>query len=346
MTAKAPNIGDSVPTYHKIDQDNALFMNSWGGKTVCTYGDSITEQNRWQPKLDSILGFASMDNQGLGGTMLSGGWASNMPMDIRINAIPHSDLILIMGGANDWGNDVALGSNGRANIINVTNNDISTGKQISWTNGDVESFAGSVASEFYFPVTDGVTYTFENIKNYAFYNSGKARLDGGTWSTNDKRDVVATSGSGTVRWLRISFMEDRIGAPCVYVKDIEDTLKPALSIIVSKLRFLQPSSTIVVMGTTFCKNSNKTGGSSPFADMYGLENNIGLTTTDYSDALREQSSYLGLPFIDTSSVSGWGDENVHLYTADDGANVHPNDAGAIRMANGIAGALLNINPRV
>jgi lysophospholipase L1-like esterase len=79
---------------------------SWyNGKKLTTFGDSITAGATWQPYLMSKLGFSSYTNLGVGGTKLADdGSNTGMVTDARINTIPlDSDVILLMGGTNDWG---------------------------------------------------------------------------------------------------------------------------------------------------------------------------------------------------------------------------------------------------
>lgn len=86
-------------------------VSAWSGKSWATLGDSITQQALWQSYVVSSLGLI-WSNYGIGGTKLSGavGDANAMCQDTRINAIPVGrDLVTVMGGTNDWAQNVALG---------------------------------------------------------------------------------------------------------------------------------------------------------------------------------------------------------------------------------------------
>ena len=78
---------------------------SWyKGKKICAYGDSVTEQNKWQSYVSSYFG-CSFYNKGVGGTTVTqvNSSTNHMSGDTRIETIPtDSDVILVFGGHNDW----------------------------------------------------------------------------------------------------------------------------------------------------------------------------------------------------------------------------------------------------
>lgn len=85
----------------------------WVGKVWSSFGDSITQQIKWQPHVIEALGFVHY-NHGIGGTKVAdttGTDTNAMCRDERINQLPsNSNLITFMGGTNDWGNNVPLGT--------------------------------------------------------------------------------------------------------------------------------------------------------------------------------------------------------------------------------------------
>lgn len=77
---------------------------------LSTFGDSITSQGKWQPHVVSELGFSKQNNYGISGTRVSGNLKNAMWQDFRINKISkESNVILFMGGTNDWSHNVPLG---------------------------------------------------------------------------------------------------------------------------------------------------------------------------------------------------------------------------------------------
>lgn len=78
---------------------------SWyKGKKICAYGDSVTEQNKWQSFVSSYFN-CSFYNRGVGGTTVTqvNSSTNHMSSDTRIETIPtDSDVILVFGGHNDW----------------------------------------------------------------------------------------------------------------------------------------------------------------------------------------------------------------------------------------------------
>ena len=79
--------------------------NWYGGKKICAYGDSVVEQEKWQPYVASYFK-CSFYNRGVGGTtvtQVNSLNATHMSGDSRISTIPtDSDVILIFAGHNDW----------------------------------------------------------------------------------------------------------------------------------------------------------------------------------------------------------------------------------------------------
>lgn len=80
---------------------------SWyKGKKICAYGDSVTEQNKWQSFVSSYFN-CSFYNKGVGGTTVTqvNSSTNHMSADVRIETIPtDSDVVLVFGGHNDWSN--------------------------------------------------------------------------------------------------------------------------------------------------------------------------------------------------------------------------------------------------
>lgn len=86
-------------------------MTEFRGRSITTFGDSITAQNKWQPYVASAIGFKTLTNKGVGGSMVSGSAADAMWQDARINDIPTtSDVVMFMGGTNDWAQSMPLGA--------------------------------------------------------------------------------------------------------------------------------------------------------------------------------------------------------------------------------------------
>lgn len=85
------------------------------GKKICTFGDSVTAMNKWQPFLAQYLG-ATYTVHGVGGCTVA--LTANeehqtdcMYMNSRINELESdADVILVFGGHNDWANRVPIGS--------------------------------------------------------------------------------------------------------------------------------------------------------------------------------------------------------------------------------------------
>ena len=95
-----------------IRQINTEYTN----KHIATLGDSITEQATWQLYLQQLIGANAIDNNGIGGTRISGTSSYAMWQDGRINDISNdTDTVIVMGGTNDG---IALATIGNITIDN------------------------------------------------------------------------------------------------------------------------------------------------------------------------------------------------------------------------------------
>lgn len=107
-----------------IDKPVALFQKynplTWyKNKKLTALGDSVTEQARYLNFLKDTLYFNTIQNCGEGGTTVAGTSPHAMNNDERINKMDNtSDVVLFMGGINDWVQNIQLG--------NIDDTDIST----------------------------------------------------------------------------------------------------------------------------------------------------------------------------------------------------------------------------
>lgn len=104
------SVGGAKIKFLKTDLEKPYF-----GKILCTYGDSITEQETWQGYVQRELGFSKFYNHGTSGIRLMA-----MATDTELEKITEDfDVMLVMGGTNDWTQDRTIG----------TENDINTDEQ-------------------------------------------------------------------------------------------------------------------------------------------------------------------------------------------------------------------------
>ena len=100
-----PYENDKLYIPKDIIEDMNNKTESWyKGKKICAYGDSVTEQNKWQSFVSSYFN-CSFCNRGVGGTTVTqvNSSTNHMSADSRIETIPtDSDVILVFGGHNDW----------------------------------------------------------------------------------------------------------------------------------------------------------------------------------------------------------------------------------------------------
>ena len=86
---------------------------SWAGKKWVSYGDSITQGGYWQPFVLKRTGLR-LTNAGLGSSCVADAddaTVASFTNTDRIAALPaDADVVTIMGGTNDYGHNVPLGS--------------------------------------------------------------------------------------------------------------------------------------------------------------------------------------------------------------------------------------------
>lgn len=93
-------------------------------KNIVITGDSIETESagRWAQKLNAMLKFKTYTNCAVGGTCISAVGDNYISSDARINAMPETaDIILVGGGTNDWGNNVAIGDLSDTSLSDNTN---------------------------------------------------------------------------------------------------------------------------------------------------------------------------------------------------------------------------------
>lgn len=102
-----------VPFGYKFSPDGyGGATGGWLNKTWGALGDSNVAGDAWPAVAAAAVGLAFTDF-GIGGTWVSGASNSTTAMfsDTRINAMPTTlDIATVMGGTNDWFNNVALGA--------------------------------------------------------------------------------------------------------------------------------------------------------------------------------------------------------------------------------------------
>lgn len=102
----APDVYESYGTITNSFADKSLFMVS--------YGDSVTEQATWQSTTMTALNLNHV-KRGVGGRRVTG--SVGLAAQASIDTIPFTaNLVVAMGGTNDWVGGVSLGSSGSTDI--------------------------------------------------------------------------------------------------------------------------------------------------------------------------------------------------------------------------------------
>lgn len=96
-----------------LEQGIPGLVSNWSTKICSSYGDSLTSQLQWQPKIAAELGLIHTA-YGVGGRQIAG--ATGMCQDAAVNTIPtDTELLLVLGGTNDWAQSRVLGAVASAN---------------------------------------------------------------------------------------------------------------------------------------------------------------------------------------------------------------------------------------
>lgn len=107
-----PYENDKIYIPKDMVEDMSKTESWYKGKKICAYGDSVTEQNKWQPYVSAYFN-CSFYNRGVGGTTVTqvNSSTNHMSGNTRIETIPtDSDVILIFAGHNDWSySSIAMG---------------------------------------------------------------------------------------------------------------------------------------------------------------------------------------------------------------------------------------------
>ena len=111
------SIQTAYSSHYKLKDDYLMASdeNKWSDKKWATLGDSITAQMKWQPSVYvhySLL----LTNDGVGGATIANNGVTSMSEGTRIAAMPiDADLVSVMGGTNDWAQNIPLGLEDSAN---------------------------------------------------------------------------------------------------------------------------------------------------------------------------------------------------------------------------------------
>lgn len=142
---------------------------------------------------------------------------------------------------------------------------------------------------------------------------------------NANPDVITILGGANDMYKSLSIGDDTEFSKELSSKNT-NVFKGAYSYIIESLLTWKPTLKIFLLTTTWGK----------------LEYNdatTGLNYRDFAKATKEIAWYYGLPCIDLRGEMGLNAMTASTYLMDDGYNIHPNDAGAKRMARVIIGKL-------
>ena len=112
----------------------------------------------------------------------------------------------------------------------------------------------------------------------------------------------------------------------------------ALNLMVDRIAVRNPQAQLLLMTPPYSEDKPPTRWSG-FTD--NITNGIGLTLSDYSEAIKTVAAAKGVPVVDNYNNS-WDETNITTYMVDDGNYIHPNAAGGEIIANNAIQGLINI----
>ena len=108
----------------KINNNNSNSFSRWKNKKLLTFGDSITNEDKWQPHVKEQLGLLEYINAGVGGTSFAitsdNVWNNNdNSFCNRVDGLDTTcDVVVVWGGTNDFGKGVPIGE--KTDTTNLT----------------------------------------------------------------------------------------------------------------------------------------------------------------------------------------------------------------------------------
>lgn len=182
-------LGQDVPS----DFD---FNKPYKGKVLETYGDSITAQQLWQDNVKKYCGFARYNNHGHGGYRLSRLACSDM-----IATLPNDfDIMLVMGGMNDWVQDRTIGT------ITDLNEDTAEGSYVGTFYGGLNLMVKNLLTKF-------------PTKRIVFMTPTPGKLTDGTFFVNKKGNDngLVNSNGDTLRYFADAIINiaKKYSIPCI-----------------------------------------------------------------------------------------------------------------------------------
>ena len=174
-----------------------------------------------------------------------------------------------------------------------------------------------------------------------FNNGNKENIEGKTinsWMCSDDRinliphdtDVILVFG-GHNDWAYNNLKMGILGDG----KLIDSTFKSAYSLMLKKLVIKFPNARIITMTPVGGRTETEKGNSDK---QYYIRE---LCMTDFANAVKEVSSYYGIPCIDINAESGISTLNHDTYIAD---VIHPNSEGGKLIANAVINGMKRFEP--
>lgn len=177
---------------------------------------------------------------------------------------------------------------------------------------------------------------FDSVLNLGV-GGKKASGEDGMWKTDYLSQIpndasLITLMCGTNDWAQSVVIGD-IGSTDT------DEYCGALNTIIDYISQNYPQIRFVIMCPPIGVYPNRTGWNAPW-----IENINGNSMMDFAEAAYQVASNRGIPCARIGQSVGWNDKNISTFITFDGAYLHPNELGGLRISDVLIGFLKTILP--
>lgn len=304
--------------------DSGLLV-PYSGLKIATYGDSITANNNWQPFLITELGCTHY-LRACGGARIKN--SNELSYWIGADGV-YINRPTIWGGNPVNSLLTSNGTSGTNSIVVADGTKFAIGNSIfiyeasGTMNSEENSITNIVSNTLTLTNNLSNNYTTANGAGVDRFPAGGTLIDG-NMCTQDRVDNVPTD---TDVIIILGGANDSTSDGSMADSAAENTtFYAAYKLMIERLYARIPSARFIIMGMPYHQTADST---------YDL-------TGDYQlrrDAIKNIAYHYGFPYIDLRKECGWNALNYSTYLQD---TVHPNAAGAKRMAEVIIGVLKSI----
>ena len=211
----------------------------------------------------------------------------------------------------------------------------------TWNTKSWDAYGDSITAQAYWitPVVSNLGLSLTNLGVGGSQAGGSATK--AMWKDANIATISATSDLITVMAGTNDWANNRPLGGITSV-DTEDYCG-GLNVIITKLHTQNSTGRVVFFTPPYGEYIDYASRAGSWAN--GYENDLGLSTFDYGEAMINVCRSRGIPCVDMGNA-GINGMNKAIYIKNDGAYLHPNSAGGDRLAEVVNGFLLSISPLI